>query len=42
MMFGFVPTGGQVLGGALVLTGVLVMQWQRIRHRPAPPTVRGD
>lgn len=42
MMFGFVPTGGQVLGGALVLAGVLVMQWQRFRHRPAPPPVRGD
>lgn len=31
MMFGFVPTPGQVLGGALVLAGVLVMQWHRLR-----------
>ena len=31
MMFGFVPTAGQVLGGALVLAGVLVMQWHRLR-----------
>ena len=32
MLFGFVPTGGQVLGGALVLAGVLTMQWHRIRR----------
>lgn len=32
MMFGFVPTAGQVLGGALVLAGVLVMQWHRLKR----------
>lgn len=32
MLFGFVPTGGQVLGGALVLAGVLTMQWHRLRR----------
>lgn len=32
MLFGFVPTAGQVLGGALVLVGVLTMQWHRLRR----------
>lgn len=32
MLFGFVPTAGQVLGGALVLAGVLTMQWHRLRR----------
>jgi drug/metabolite transporter (DMT)-like permease len=31
MLFGFVPTAGQIVGGMLVLSGVLVMQWQRLR-----------
>lgn len=35
MLFGFVPTASQVLGGALVLSGVLVMQWQRNRTSPS-------
>jgi drug/metabolite transporter (DMT)-like permease len=32
MLFGFVPTGGQVLGAALVVAGVLTM-WHRFRPR---------
>lgn len=31
MLFGMVPTTGQVIGGAIVLAGVLYMQWQRMR-----------
>jgi drug/metabolite transporter (DMT)-like permease len=32
MLFGFAPTGGQVLGGAIVLAGVFTMQWRRLRQ----------
>ena len=31
MLFGIVPTGAQVLGGAIVIAGVLYMQWRRLR-----------
>lgn len=31
LFFGVVPTGPQVLGGAVVLAGVLYMQWHRMR-----------
>lgn len=31
MMFGFVPTAGQIVGGALVICGVVFMQWRRFR-----------
>lgn len=35
--FGVVPTGAQVLGGAVVMAGVLYMQWQTMRAaHPAP------
>ncbi len=30
--FGFVPTGEQILGGMIVLTGVLYMQWHKLRQ----------
>ena len=36
LFFGVVPTAGQVLGGAVVLSGVLYMQWHRGRPAPAP------
>jgi drug/metabolite transporter (DMT)-like permease len=29
--FGFVPTGEQILGGIIVLSGVLYMQWHKLR-----------
>ncbi|MFA7665250.1 MAG: DMT family transporter [Burkholderiaceae bacterium] len=31
MMFGFVPTPGQILGGLLVICGVVLMQWRRFQ-----------
>jgi drug/metabolite transporter (DMT)-like permease len=40
VFFGVVPTGHQVLGGAVVLSGVLWMQWHALRAaagRGAPP-----
>ena len=35
--FGVVPTGTQVLGGAVVLAGVAIMQWHSIRATRALP-----
>ncbi len=36
LLFGIVPTAQQVLGGAVVLSGVLYMQWRKVRQlRPA-------
>ena len=34
MLFGIVPTVQQVAGGAIVIAGVLYMQWRRIRALP--------
>lgn len=34
LFFGVKPLAEQVLGGAVVLTGVLYMQWQRMRAQP--------
>ena len=34
--FGVVPTGAQVLGGALVMAGVLYMQWHAMRAMRGP------
>jgi drug/metabolite transporter (DMT)-like permease len=31
MLFGIVPTGAQLLGGAIVMSGVLYMQWKKGR-----------
>ncbi|MFO1196645.1 MAG: DMT family transporter [Burkholderiaceae bacterium] len=36
MLFGIVPTAPQAAGGAMVIAGVLYMQWRRIRALPAP------
>ncbi len=41
LAFGVVPTGAQVLGGALVMGGVLYMQWQSVRAARAPSGARG-
>ena len=30
--FGFIPTAGQILGGAVVLSGVLYMQWRKLQY----------
>jgi drug/metabolite transporter (DMT)-like permease len=37
VFFGVVPTGAQVLGGAVVLCGVAIMQWHSIRAARAAP-----
>jgi len=39
--FGIVPTGQQVLGGAVVLAGVLYMQWHALRAARGPAAVAG-
>jgi len=41
LVFGVVPSGAQVLGGAVVLAGVLWMQWHTVRSalRPLAPRV---
>jgi len=31
MLFGFIPTAAQILGGAVVIAGVLYMQWRKFR-----------
>jgi drug/metabolite transporter (DMT)-like permease len=36
LVFGVVPTGAQVLGGAVVMAGVLSMQWQAVRAARPP------
>jgi drug/metabolite transporter (DMT)-like permease len=35
VFFGVIPLFEQVLGGALVLSGVLFMQWHRMREQRA-------
>lgn len=37
MLFGFIPTLAQIGGGAVVIAGVLYMQWCKLRHAPAAP-----
>ena len=32
MLFGILPTAQQIFGGAVVIAGVLYMQWRKIRH----------
>lgn len=33
MLYGIFPTIQQIVGGAIVLCGVLYMQWRRVRRR---------
>lgn len=35
MLFGFVPTLAQIAGGAVVIAGVLYMQWRKLQHARA-------
>ena len=37
LAFGVVPTGAQVLGGAIVMAGVLYMQWHAVRAARVSP-----
>jgi drug/metabolite transporter (DMT)-like permease len=32
MLFGFIPTAAQILGGAVVIAGVLYMQWRKFQY----------
>lgn len=32
MLFGFIPTVAQISGGAVVIAGVLYMQWRKLQH----------
>ncbi len=40
--FGFIPTAGQILGGAVVLSGVLYMQWRKLQYARLLSPARPD